>query len=313
MNNRNQMLLITGVVLDTAGAGLLAFSIIRGGEFLWFGVALMAVGSLLIVTWSRRAFAREQEATGTSGEQALEGWTPEPELAAPPPRPVTLRPMGRWRVVLWVAALGVALIYTGALPRRASPSQQLLAEYGESATATVHRKETRSRADGETMYYVSYNFTDRDGNGVRASRAVDPELYKSLEEGDQLEIVYFIGDPFTHRVEEIDEAANRPRREGVVALILLAIGFVAQDFQRRRHKRLTAYGAAAPGIVKELKRWGAGVSYTVQCEIHGRNKTLKGSERGTTMKRGDVLTVLYLPGQPQQALLYRQSLYQARN
>ena len=310
MTNRARLLLIAGVVFDTLGVALIALSFVQETETLYIGLVLMAIGSVFIFLWARQSSGGQAAGEAPPSSDSAKGWTPEPELARPLPRQVVLTPVGRWRTVLWVLALAAAVIYTNVIPGRPTPKQETLQRFGAEATGVIHRKDTRSHGGGETVHYLYYNFEDANGKQVRASVAVDAEVYASHAEGDSIQITYLPEDPLLHEAKAFGDERG-PRPLGYLWVALLAIAIVALEIHRIRHKRLAMYGKPIAGTVTKLTRLGASTAYTVQCSPGGRRRTLRGSERKPGLHEGDAVTVLYMPDKPQQIVLYRLCLYQA--
>ena len=310
MTSRARLLLVAGAVFDTLGAALIALSFVRETETLYLGLVLMAAGSVFVVLWARENSRQRSGDTAPASGVSTKGWTPEPELTRPLPRHVVLTPVGRWRTLLWVLALGAAVMYANVMPGRATPQQETLQRFGVGATGVIHRKESRSHGGGATVYYLYYNFEDADGKGVRASAAVDEQAYSAFQEGDSIEITYLPEDPFFHEAKGFGDG-RRTRPLGYPWVALLAIAIVALEVHRIRHKRLAMYGKPIAGVVTKLTRLGAATAYSVQCAAAGHRRTLRGSERAPRLRTGDSVTVLYLPGKPQQIVLYRLCLYRA--
>ena len=65
------------------------------------------------------------------------------------------------------------------------------------------------------------------------------------------------------------------------------------------------------GLIESLRRRGAGAVYLLSYSVNGQVRKLRGTEHELNLSEGDSLTVLYGPGKPQKALIYRLSMYQA--
>ena len=310
MTSQGRTLLVAGAVFDTLGVALIALSFVQETDTLYVGLVLMAAGSVFFVLWGRQNSRDQAGDTAPHSSASTKGWTPERELTRPLPRQVVLTAVGRWRTLLWMLALGAAVIYTNVMPGRATPRQQTLQRFGVEATGVIHRKESRSHDGGATVYYLYYNFKDANGKGVRASAAVGERVYSSFQEGDSIEVAYLPEDPFFHQAKGFgDGRAARPL--GYLWVALLTIAIVALEIHRIRHKRLAMYGRPIAGVVTKLTRLGAATAYSVQCTAGGRRRTLRGSERRPGLQAGDPVTVLYMPDKPQHIVLYRLCLYRA--
>ena len=310
LTSQARLLLIAGAVLDTLGVALIALSFVQETDTLYFGLALMALGSVFFVLWGRRNSRDLAGDAAPHSSASTKGWKPERELTRPLPRQVVLTPVGRWRTLLWMLALAAAVIYTNVIPGRATPRQETLQRFGVEVTGVIHRKESRSHAGASTVYYLYYNFKDANGEGVRASAAVDKQVYSSFQEGDSIEITYLPEDLFFHEAKGFG-GGRRARPLGYLWVALLTIAIVALEIHRIRHKRLAMYGRPIAGVVTKLTRLGAATAYSVQCTAGGRRRKLRGSERRPGLRVGDPVTVLYMPDKPQHIVLYRLCLYRA--
>ncbi len=186
----------------------------------------------------------------------------------------------------------------------------MLTSEGESATAVIHRKEARAVEIGETLYAIGYNFSDKSGSAVRSSATVPRAVFKSLAEGERLEVVYFPPDPSIHYLP----AVTSPIATRVVWLalgILIAAAGLA-DAQRRMHKKLVSEGRAVSGFVANVRRRGGVRSFLVNYDVAGERRSIGASERNAGLKNGQATTVLYDPRRTNRAIVYRLALYRAK-
>ena len=298
--------LIAGVVLDVAGAGLIAFFLLQKREdLLWVGVVLMVIGSALVI---RRARTRSSfEAAIPRARRDDNTWKLEPELTLPPPRRVELTLTSRLCVWLWLTAVVAALLYTKGYPHHVNSNEMAFSRFGVKATAIVHNKRHHKNTRGQLRYYLHYNFSNQHGEQVRASISVAERIYASFNEGDVIQIVYLPDNPLSHWVLGVE--SNGPRREGLLALLALSAVLAVLELQRRRHKRLVTKGSAISGTVLEVTRIGITSRYTVRTETAGVERKLRHSERSCKLRSGDYVTVLYCPNRPSDILLYRAAAY----
>jgi hypothetical protein len=310
MKPQGRVWIVAGVLLDLAGAVLIARSLPQTGLPLAAGIALLLAGSMMVFQGSLR-IARSRANELPRGEIAVREWSLEPELSTPAPRPVLLTRTGKLSAALWSAMILVVVGYVFLAPSIPARTPALLASEGAAATATVHAKNERDTASGEKTYYLSYHFATDQGQQVRESRRVPRAVYDEVAVGDSFEVIYFPENPQQSFVPKLERQQIPPAlRWGAVAL-LAALQFAFEQ-QRRFHKRVVSQGKPAAGVVEGLRRRGANRIYTVRYKLHGQEGLLRGSERNPARADGDVLTVLYLPERPERALLYCTSLYRAR-
>jgi Protein of unknown function (DUF3592) len=310
MTKQARLWIIGGAALDLGGAVLIARNVPQIGPPLAAGVGLLLIGSVMVFQGVLRS-SREQAGRQPASRDALPGWSPEPELSGAPPRPVRLSRTGMLSAGLWGVMAAVVVGYLFLAPPRAAPVPQLLEVAGATATATVHAKNERQTAAGGPTYYVSYHFVTVQGSQVRESQRVPRAVYDDVVVGDSFEVIYFPENP------QQSFAARLERREIPPVVRWIAIGVLAAmlfvfDLQRRFHKRLVAYGKPVAGLVEGVRRRGANRVFTVRYKLHGQEGQLRGSERNPQRADGDAVTVLYLPERPERALLYRTSLYRAK-
>ena len=177
--------------------------------------------------------------------------------------------------------------------------------------ATIYDKQIRESAGGE-KHYLYYSFRAvAMPYSRRTSMAVSEDQYNRYEVGDPLRVLYLSANPAVHELPELAVDAPRPGAiwliVGLVVLLLLLFEAI-----RRRHSTLTASGVVAPGRITMLRSRGAGSVYTVEYEAGGESKTMRGTERTQRLHPGDTVTVLYRSDKPEEALIYRLSMYEAR-
>ena len=302
--------IVAGALLDLAGAVLIARSVPEIGAPLAAGVGLLLAGSVIVFQGVLR-ISRERAAQPAPSRAALKQWSPEPELHAAPPRPVQLTRTGKLSAGLWGVMALIVVGYVFWAPPRPASTPPLLEAEGVWATATVHAKNERKAASGETTYVVSYHFETGQGDQVRESRRVPWAVYDEVESGDSFEITYFPENPQQNFAPSLERQELPPAMRWV-AVGLVAALFYVFDQQRRFHKRLVSHGKPTAGVVEGVRRRGARRVFTVRYKLHAQEGQLRGSERNRERADGDVVTVLYLPERPERALLYCISLYRAR-
>lgn len=310
MSTQGRGWMVAGVVLDLAGAALIARSVPEVGTALAAGVGLLLAGSLMVFQGVLR-ISRERAGQQAAPRAAVPEWSPEPELNAAPPRPVQLTRAGKLSAALWGAMAMIVVGFVFLAPPRAARTPPLLEAAGVTATAAVHAKNERDTASGEKAYYVSYHFETGQGEQVRESRRVARAVYDELAVGDSFEVIYFPGNPQQSFVPRLARQDIPPALRWTAVGFLGALLFVFEQ-QRRFHKRLVSRGKPAAGVVEGVRRRGGTRVFTVRYELYGQEGRLRGSERNPERADGDVVTVLYLPERPERTLLYGTSLYRAR-
>lgn len=302
-----------GAGLDFGGLGLIVTTLPEAGWPLAAGLALMLAGTMLIT----RSLQSKSEATAdgpAERKRASKRWQPEPELLRDPPRPVSMTVTAKITVVAWLAMLAVAGWFGWQNVWRLAPpvpSQTLILNEGVRATATIHRKEVRDREDGQQRYYLYYNFTDASGSGVRSSTSVSASLFGEYEEGDSLEVAYLPGEPLAHFAVELTRGPFA-MRGSLMALVVGAFLLFLLGAKMLRHRNLARSGKAVAGYVESVVRRGGGKKLEVRYEtVNGREITIKPLERNALRKQGDVVTVLYLPGNPEDGEMYSLCLFRA--
>lgn len=299
-----------GVGIEIAGAVLIWQSLPAFGGPTIAGLACVVVGSL-IVTWGLVQRGKLRPTIAEHLPAATGAWQPETELQAATPRVVRLSRSGRRMVTWWASMLLVLPVYGYFVWQHTDAgSVDYRDEYIEGE-ATIHDKAVRESSSGEKLY-LYYNFKSTQVPGpLRASTVVSAQQYEQYEIGDTLKVLYLPPNPAVHELPELAKATSTPRVVwlvvGLVALLLLVFEMI-----RRRHRTLTASGAAAPGKIDMLRTRGAGSVYTVKYEVGSDARTLRGTERTQRLRQGDTVTVLYRPEKPEEALLYRLSMYEAR-
>lgn len=301
--------IVAGVLLDLAGAVLIARSVPEIGAPLAAGAGLLLAGSALVFQGVLRMSRKQAEPPPSRG--AGKAWSPEPELNAAPPRPVQLTRVGKLSAGLWGAMALAVVGYVFLAPPRPAPISPLLEAEGAAATAEVHAKNERNTASGEPSYYVSYHFETGRGEQVRESRPVPRAIYDEIAVGDSFEVIYFPDNPQQNFVPRLAGQEIPPALRWA-AVGLLGVLFLAYDQQRRFHRKLVSHGKPTAGVVEGVRRRGATRVFTVRYKLHGQEGRLRGSERNPRRADGDVVTVLYLPERPERTLLYFASLYRAR-
>lgn len=312
ISNNSRILIVAGVVLDLAGAVLIARNVPEIGPGLAAGVGLLLAGSVLVFQGVLRGSGKKFEPEAPAPAVSLSDWTPEPELRGQPPRPVSLTWTGKLSAALWSGMVLVVAGYVFLAPPRAARVPPLLESVGAPATATVHEKNRRDTPSGEAAYYIGYHFATAEGTQVRETRRVPRTVFEELETGDSFEVLYLPENPQQNFAERLDREEMPPALRWMAAALLGALVFVFNQ-QRRVQKRLVAHGKPVAGVVEGVKRRGATRSYTVRYKLHGHEGRLRGSERNPERADGDVVTVLYLPERPERVLLYSTSLYRAKS
>ena len=307
-----KVLLIVAATLDVGGGLLIVFSLPDGGQPLWLGVGLIAVGSLTM----RRGMARmnaELELLPDALEETRPGGADvEPELKKPAPRSVELTRRGKIVAAIWVAVVLLVSVLAYQHSTRLPPprAKALLTSEGVSATATINRKERRSVETGTTQYVIGYNFTEESGSSIRSTQTVPRAVFESFAEGEELKVLYFPPDPSIHYLPEITSPITDRVGWLAIALLVAAAGFA--DAQRRTHKDLVTSGRAISGFVANVQRRGGVRSFLVNYDVGDQRRSIKAAERNTNLKNGQSATVLYDPKRLDRAVVYRIALYRAR-
>lgn len=307
------LMLGAGVGLDLGGLGLIVTALPDGGWPLAAGLALMLAGTMLI-TRSLQSKSAPQTADEADYQKAGKRWRPEPELRGDPPRRVKMSVTAQVTIFAWLLMLGVAGWYGWRNVWRLSPpvpSQSLLLKEGGSAVAEIHRKEIRDLEDGRKSYYLYYNFTDDTGAGVRSSVNVSASVFADYRDGGKLQIRYLPGEPLVHFAADLTQEpfAMRGTLMAIVAGAFLLFLLGAKMF---RHRRLARSGKAVAGYVESVKRRGGAKKLRVRYEtVNGREIFISPLERNVARNTGDVVTVLYWPGEPEGGELYSLLLFRA--
>lgn len=303
--------LLGGIGLDLIGIFLIVQALPDGGMRLAAGVACLAAGTAAISLGARGDSGPRPDVRTL--ETARGGWRPEPELRQEPPRAVKLAPAAMVSIVSWLLAAAVVgfFVWDRVAPLSpASREQRLLAAEGESAEATVHRKETRESTAGEPRYQLYYNFRGVDGGAVRSSATVSRRVFERYEVGDEIEVRYLPGDPVMHYLPPL-ERSDTEVRIALAAAVLAAFFLFLLEAKRRRHKKLVRDGKAVPGVVVGVKVRGAARAATVAFETLHEKRELRATLRRPALEKGDAATVLYDPSDPREAELYAACLYRA--
>lgn len=254
--------IIAGACLDLAGAVLVVTSFSQGGLRLVGGIALVLAGSFVVFQGVVRTLRQSAPQGAKPAKQPdLSKWHAEPELRGPTPRNVQLAPSGR-RLAVWGGLLVLTLGgYVFFFTSHATPGQAAIEKLGIPTKGTVHDKQTRDGPNG-AGYYVSYNFRDQAGNGVRSSVRVSESVYSSVNVNDSVDVIFLPEDPLIHVVPGISESRESP------SALLLVAGFLAApllmaEIIRRRHRALVSRGEPVPGVVRELRGRGQTQSFSV--------------------------------------------------
>ena len=307
--------LALGASLAVSGGFLIVASLPEGGQTLWIGVGLIAVGSLsLRLGLDSAAGQRDTSSVAVHRQAGSRAATSniEPELLGPSPRKVEMTHRGKTVVLVWTLTLAVFAVLAHRHFGLLSPPEMRsrLESEGRSSQAEVHSLESREIADGRTLYFVGYNFRTESEAPVRISRSVPLRVFTRLEEGDITEVVYFPGNPELHYLPDLTSPVPTGAVVFAGALLLAAAGFV--EAQRRLHQRLVASGTAVSGFTADVRRRGGVRSFLVNYDIGGVRQTLKARERNPNLRNGQPATVLYDPAAATRAVIYRLALYRVR-
>ena len=306
--------IIAGVALDLLGAVLIVTSLHELPDIrpaLMAGVAALVVGAVLVSVGVIRRTQSAAQAGVVPGPPSGSGWRPEPELVQPLPRSVALSRSGRRIVLLWaLLTVAVPCYVILAASRSRTPDASHVAESFLESSGEIHDKEVRGGGPNGPSYYLYYSFASDWGNVYRGSLQVKKEAYDSLKVGDPVTVRFFPENPTVH------EVAGFETKPGPPPVIPFAAGFTALmvaifEIVRRRHRNLTARGVSTAGLIESSRRRGAGAVYVLSYSVNGQIRKLRGTEHELNLSEGDSLTVLYDPGKPQKALIYRLSMYQA--
>lgn len=302
-----------GVGLDLGGLGLIAVSLPEGGLLLAAGLALMLAGTML-VTRSLQTKSDAEDVESPDLARLGKRWKPEPELQQDPPRKTKMTVTAQVTIFAWLLMFGVAGWFGWQKIWRLNPnvpSQALMLEEGARASAEIHRKEIRDLEDGSRRHYLYYNFTDETGAGVRSSVGVSESVFADYEEGDQIEVVYFPGEPLTHFAYGL----TRPpfaMRGSLMAAVVGAFLLFLLVAKMLRHRKLARSGRAVAGHVESLVRRGGAKKLRVRYQtINGREIYIHPLERNALRKQGDLVTVLYDSKVPEDGELYSLLLFRA--
>ena len=302
--------IIGGVALDLVGAVLIVTSLPDIGPTLIAGVAALVVGGVLVSVGVIRRTRSAAQPGVVPGRPSGSGWRLEPELAQPLPRSIALSRSGRRIVLLWalltVAVPGYIIL---AAARSKTPDTSHVTESFLESSGEIHDKEVRGGPNGP-RYYLYYSFVCDQGDLYRGSLQVEKEAYDSLKVGDRVPVRFFPENPTVHEVAGFETKPKSP------PVIPFTAGFTALmvaifEIVRRRHRNLTARGVSTAGLIESLRRRGAGAVYLLSYSVNGQIRKLRGTEHELNLSEGDSLTVLYDPGKPQKALIYRLGMYQA--
>jgi hypothetical protein len=302
--------IVAGACLDIVGAVMVATSLAQGGFRLVAGIGLVIVGSLLIARGVAFSAATDEgHETRRRGKPEISKWRPEAELRGPTPRTVRLSAAGQRMAFGWGLLIVVAGTAAFLFSQQAGPDSAILDQEGARTTGQVHDKTTREESGG-TNYYIYYNFRDERGNGVRSSARVSESTYAAINVNDPIEIVYLPEDPLIHRAEGISEVRAKPSVV-ILAFIFLGLPLAMAELIRRRHRDLISRGTPVAGVVSNVRQRGAAQVLSASYTVDGRQHSLRGTLRRSSLREGDLVTVLYLSEHPDASVLYATSFYQA--
>ncbi len=144
-------------------------------------------------------------------------------------------------------------------------------------TGTVLNKTAETKHDKEgssTYYYVSYDFSTKDGEHLQGKSMVSNERWQALEENKPLEVQYLVSDHTVNRVNQESELTTGYVFSGIGALVLL-LGFLFIRYEiktRRKIKFLLQHGltadatvtAVGPGnlSINDVQQWRIKYSFT---------------------------------------------------
>ena len=304
--------IVAGVAVDLLGAVLIVTSLPEIGPTLMGGVAALVGGSVLVsVGVIRKTTSGPRAPAGPEpGDASDRGWSPEPELRQPLPRRVRLSRSGR-RIVLFWALLTVAVpcYILFAASRSRTPDSRHVSEYFHESQGEIHDKQVRDGPNGP-RYHLYYRYETDQGDQYRASLQVEKQIYDSFNVGDPITVKWFPQNATVHEVVGLETGPEQP------PVLPFTVGFtvlmvVIFEAVRRRHRNLTSHGVAAAGMIESLRRRGAAYIYVLSYAADGQTRKLRGTERELALRQGGPLTVLYDPGKPHRALIYRLSMYQS--
>lgn len=301
--------ILAGVGIELFGALLIWQSLPDFGARTIPGLVCVVLGSL-VMTWGLVKRAQRNQPRAEASPASME-WAPESELQTPTPRAVRLSPSGRRMITWWFVMLSALPLYAYLVGQQVGPARTDYADEYVEGVAVIHDKVGRKGARGEG-FYIYYNFESPEAPGrLRASAAVSERQYDALRIGDLLRVRYLAPNPTVHELPDLEEKAPASPvvwfAMGLAGLLLLLFEVI-----RRRHKVITVFGVATPGKIEMLRPRWAGSVYTVTYRAEGREKSLRGTERTRRLTEGDTLTVLYRADKPDQALIYRLGMYEAR-
>ena len=307
--------LALGASLAVSGGFAVVTSLPEGGQTLWIGVGLIALGSLSLRLGLDSASGKRGTSSPAAPRQARSRGASsnvEPELLGPSPRKVEMTSRGKTVVLVWMLTLAAFAVlahrHFGLLPPPEMRSR--LQSEGRSSLAEVHGLESREIDDGRTLFFVGYNFRTESEAPVRISRSVPLRVFSRLEEGDITEVVYFPGNPEFHYLPDLTSPVSTGAVVFASALLLAAAGFA--ESQRRLHQRLVASGTAVSGFIADVRRRGGVRSFLVNYDIGGVRQTLRARERNPNLRNGQPATVLYDTAAATRAVIYRLALYRVR-
>lgn len=271
--------------------------------------ALVAFGIVLLFVIVKLARSRSQASAVEIDHERLYAlqneWQAPAELtAAPTPRAVQLAGQAKLALffgVLFLAALGFVGVY---MYRSITQSQERLAQLQRDGETTQGQVVSKSSTSGRSKrYYVTYRFTMGDSVYQRRA-AVSSSVYRQVQEGQQVRVIYLPLHPAYSRLE----IENEPPPTWIVIIpcavfLLAAAAFVLPILSQRK---LLQYGQPAPAIVtrNSFVKGGRLIRYRF---LDSANNEIDGQ---TTMRRkegpepGSMVTIIYDPGNSKRNSIY---------
>jgi len=268
---------------------------------------LTVATALLALRWLRRNRVLGRLPTADTAAQTA--------LAAHPARAypaLTPTASPRLALLLCLALVLDLLITSGAaafFQRRNIRTAELLRREGVVTRATVVDLEIIGGGEDGDTYHVTYSFVSRPGRAeereVTIRDGVSRDVYKQLEQGGRVEVIYAPSDPEVVRITaDYDVASNDYRPTIVGAMVVLpTLGALAWFFTRyRRGARLDEEGVTATAEVLDLYEDTGGEvsSYYIAYRLPGGDP-FRHTVRASVYRRlqvGSPVTVRYLPDDP---------------
>jgi hypothetical protein len=204
-----------------------------------------------------------------------------------------------------VITVGVATYFQRENVRQA----ELLQSEGVVTRATVVALEIGEDDEGDETYYVTYSFVSRpdrpEEREVTRSESVPYDLYKRLEEGGWVEVIYAPSDPEVARITAEYKPGAVNYLPGILGAVVALPSLVALLWfysRYRRAARLDEEGAAATVEVLDMYEDSSGdsTSHYIVYQLPG-GVPFRTSVRGSLYRRlrvGSHVTVRYLPDDP---------------